>query len=343
MVKSNRLRRLTKGLFVGAAVLWTACGGERHDAITVTEPLHLPIDRLDRAVFALANDTGTTPALRLYAEHGEFFRTYVERILRAAPLEDPRLPMALARFTHDPDWSSAQRDIEGTLGDLHVQQAELDMAFSRLHVLFPDSLIPRLVAFNSGYNYCITPTDSVLGIGLEWFIGPDRPVVQALAPDNFPQYVKARMLPAMLVPSAVKGWLMTHYTTDLTGGDVLTNLVETGKVMALLEVLLPSTDAAQRLAFTPEQLAWCQAHEFDIWRDLVAHEALYSKKEEEINRLMGDGPFTNGLPRESPGHIGEWIGYRIVRSYLDAHPKLTFAQLFALDDPRAFLKTYKPR
>ncbi|HEX2617982.1 MAG TPA: hypothetical protein VHL57_10600 [Flavobacteriales bacterium] len=308
----------------------------------MTQPLHVPIERLDRAVFAAAADSSGRAFLGVQATYGTFYRMYVEDILHAAPVDDPRLPMALTRFALDPDWSSAQREVEKVLGDLAPQQQEFDDAFSRLHTLFPGRVVPRIVAFNSGYNFGIFPTDSVLGIGLEWFIGPDQRVVQLLSPEDFPKYVKDRMLPAMLVPSAVKGWLLTHYTRDIRGADLLMNLVETGKVMALLEVLLPGTDPAARFAFSQPQLKWCEDSEFNTWRELVSNELLYSKKEEDISRLMNDGPFTAGFPRESPGHIGEWIGYRMVRSYLDAHPEITFAQLFAMDDPRPILKSYKP-
>ncbi len=72
---------------------------------------------------------------------------------------------------------------------------------------------------------------------MEWFIGPDQPVIGCFAPDAFPQYVKERMRPEMLVPSALKGWLLVHYTHDIRGEDLLTNLVETGKVMVLLGCL----------------------------------------------------------------------------------------------------------
>jgi len=75
----------------------------------------------------------------------------------------------------------------------------------------------------------------------------------------------------------------------------------------------------------------------------VGKDQLFSRNMEDIGRLMNDGPFTNGMPRESPGHIGEWIGYRVVQAYLNDHPKTTFAQLFAMDDPRVILKSYKPR
>jgi hypothetical protein len=145
------------------------------------------------------------------------------------------------------------------------------------------------------------------------------------------------------VPSAVKGWLLVHYTRDIRAEDLLTNLVETGKVLFLLDALLPGTDPALKFAFSKEQLAWCEAHEYDIWKDLVAKDELYSKKLEDIGRWMNDGPFTNGLPRESPGHLGEWLGYRMVKAYMEDNPDLSIPQLLALDDPRVILKTYKPR
>jgi len=312
------------------------------EPVPLAEPLR--IERLDQDLFhSSATDTTGRFPLKLYAQYGEFFRIYVEQILQGAPVDDPRLSVVLSRFANDPDWSAAQRAADSVLGDLEPQRAQFEAAFSRLKALFPDSLTPRIVAFNSGYNYGIVPTDSVLAFGVEWFIGPQQPVIQYLAPENFPQYVKDRMRPDLLVPSAVKGWLMVHYTRDIGGADLLTNLVETGKVMALLAALLPDTDPALQLAFTPEQLAWCEANEFTIWKALLDEQQLYSKKDEDIARIMNDGPFTNGFPRESPGHIGEWIGLRMVQGYLRAHPDVTLPQLFAIKDPLPVLKSYKPR
>lgn len=327
-----------------AACFWTGCGDDGHTEVPIADvELHVGIGRLDSALFHTPPDSLQAMSTRAIAEFGSFHRTYVEDILQGTSLEDPRLPLMLKSFATDPDWALAQQAVDSVLGDLAPQRTQFEEAFKRLHVLFPDSLIPRIIAFNSGFNFGIVPTDSVLGLGLEWFIGPDHPVIGYLAPEAFPQYVKDRMRPEMLVPSAVKGWLLVHYTRDIRGEDLLTNLVETGKVMVLLDALLPDTDPALKFAFAKEQLPWCEANEYNIWKDIVAKDQLFSKKAEDIGRLMNDGPFTSGLPHESPGHIGEWIGYRMVKAYMADDPKLTFEQLFALDDPRAILKTYKPR
>ncbi|MCB9182938.1 MAG: hypothetical protein H6591_03395 [Flavobacteriales bacterium] len=327
---------------IGAALL-VSCGTGGNRAVEPEESVRITIDRLDQDLFHAAPDSMAAASLRAYARYGEFYRIYIEEILQGAPVDDPRLPMVLNAFVRDPDWSLAQQGVDSVLGDMEAQRALFEQAFGRLKALFPDSLIPRVVAFNSGYNYGIFPTDSVLGFGAEWFIGPDHPVIGYLAPEAFPNYVKARMRPEMLVPSVVKGWLLVHYTRDVQGEDLLFNLVETGKVMALLDALLPGVDANLKLAFGPEQLAWCEANEYLIWKELAGKDQIYSKKEEDIGRWMGDGPFTSGLPRESPGHLGEWVGMRMVKAYLKANPKLTFAQLFAMRDAREILKHYKPR
>lgn len=325
-------------------LLWTGCASEgRTDLNTEGIGLSVDIGRLDQALFHAPADSLPTMGRRAQAEYGDFYRIYVEDILQGVPMEDPRLPLMLERFATDPDWTLAQRAVDSVFGDMEPQRAQFEVALKRSAVLFPDSITPRIIAFNSGFNYGIFPTDSVLGIGLEWFIGPEHPVIGYLAPEAFPQYVKDRMRPEMLVPSALKGWLLVHYTRDIRGADLLTNLVETGKVMALLDVLLPDTDPALKFAFSREQLAWCEANEYNIWKDLVSKDQLFSKNADDIGRAMNDGPFTNGLPRESPGHLGEWIGYRMVKAYMADNPKITFEQLVALADARVVLKSYKPR
>jgi hypothetical protein len=336
--------RSTKAVLISLMALAMGCTGSDPDAIdTEAVDLELGIGRLDQDLFHTPPEEMQQASLKAYAEHGEFFQIYIEDILQGSPVDDPQLPLVLNAFVTDPDWASVQLAVDSVLGDLEPQRRDMEDAFKRLHVLFPDSLTPRVVAFNSGFNFGIFPTDSVLGFGVEWFIGKDHPVIGYLAPEAFPQYVKDRMMPDMLAPSAVKGWLLVHYTRDIAGSDLLTNLVETGKVLALLDALMPETDAHLKYAFSPEQLAWCIANEQLIWKDIVSKDQLFSKRSDDIARLMNDGPFTNGFPRESPGHIGEWIGHRMVQAYLNEHPGVTFTELFAMDDPKVILQSYKPR
>lgn len=345
-MKAKSKRGPGKAGFVAIAILLLAtagCGQKGGKRTVAPVPVNISIERLDQDLFRSASSTGGNFSMGLFAKYGEFYRIYVEDVLQAAPYNDPRLPLALIQFTHDPDWAAVQELADSVLGDLAPQQAGFNAAFGRLKAFFPDSLVPRIVAYNSGFNYGVLPTDSVLGFGVEWFVGQQSPVVKYLSPEIFPQYRKERMRPELLLPSVVKGWLLAHYTRDTRGEDLLNNLVSVGKTMALLDALLPDVPAPLKFGFTAEQLKWCQEQEFNIWREIVAKEMLYSTDAKVVGRFMDDGPFTPGLPRESPGNIGAWIGYRMVESYLKANPGVDFAELLAMHDPQAILKTYKPR
>ncbi len=338
------VRRFAKSVLFAWAVCLVACQGDGLPELPEgTDPVRITIGRLDQDLFHAPPDSMAAASRKAHATYGDFYRIYIEDILQGAPVDDPRLPLVLHRFVLDPDWSAAQEAADSVLGDLELQRALFEKAFTRLKALFPDSLTPRIVAFNSGYNYGLYPTDSVLGIGIEWFIGKDHPVIGYLAQESFPQYMKQRMEPAMLVPSAMKGWLLVHYTQPVDDAELLAHMVETGKAMALLDALLPEVEPHLKLAFSKDQLAWCEANEYEVWKALAGKDQLFSKKGEDIGRWMNDGPFTNGLPRESPGHLGEWIGLRMVQACMKANPELTFAQLFAINDPREILKHYKPR
>jgi hypothetical protein len=77
---------------------------------------------------------------------------------------------------------------------------------------------------------------------------------------------------------------------------------------------------------------------------MVDQEALYSTSTKEINRYCDEHPFTPGYPRESPGRLGNWIGWQIVKAYMAKHAELSMEDLFKLKDPQKFLSEsgYRP-
>jgi hypothetical protein len=332
-----------KPLPILLSVLLACCNGGGPTVDTRGVDLPVTIDRLDHELFH-----APPPAMRAACDaaqlhYGEFFDIYVEEILRLCAADDPKLPRYMNAFVHSEAGQTAQKAIDSVFADLEDERLLFKRALERLHVVFPNSVVPRLVAYNAGFAHRFYATDSVLGFGLEWFIGADHPIVAMLPPESFPQFVRARMEPHALIPTALKGWLLVNHTQPLGGKDLLANLVEAGRVAALLQALLPEVPAHLRLEMTPGQLAWCEANEAMIWKEVLTKEMLFSTRAPDIGRLMNDGPFTNGFPRESPGQLGHWIGLRMVEAYMKANPRATFADLFALEDTRLFLKHYRPR
>jgi uncharacterized protein YjaZ len=56
-----------------------------------------------------------------------------------------------------------------------------------------------------------------------------------------------------------------------------------------------------------------------------------------------DGPTTQGMPEQSPGNIGAFLGWEIVKAYMQKKPSVTVAQLMRTSNKNIFNEAdYKP-
>ncbi|MDG1045192.1 MAG: gliding motility lipoprotein GldB, partial [Bacteroidia bacterium] len=46
-------------------------------------------------------------------------------------------------------------------------------------------------------------------------------------------------------------------------------------------------------------------------------------------RYFNDGPFTAPFGNESSPRTGAWVGWQIVRNYMEIHPKISIHQLLS--------------
>ena len=84
--------------------------------------------------------------------------------------------------------------------------------------------------------------------------------------------------------------------------------------------------------YSSSQLAWCRTNEKLIWSFFIDNKLLFSFDPNLMNKYVNDGPTTNGFPKESPGNIGQFIGWQIVRSYMKNHPGVSLQKLMEEKD-----------
>ncbi len=318
------------------------CAEPRFDADITSVDYEARFIRLDREVFALDTDHPLPRYNALTEEHRSIFGDYVEDIMRVGSVENPMTASLLMRFTSAPEWRGLQEHVESVFPDLKPFEAELGRALKRYAVLFGKNELPELAAYNSGFNVGIYPSDDWLGVGLEWYAGSDHKYVKQLPPDLFPQYKRDKMQPEYLVPNALRGWVLYTFRDLADEENLLAEMVFAGKAAYITAALLELTDAQRVLNYTEAQKDWCRKNEYDIWKSLVERDLIFIDDPMEINKMMNDGPFTPGMPPESPGGVGKWVGYRMVKQYVDKNPDLSLPALMAEKDYRKILKAYKP-
>lgn len=323
------------------SLLFQACSSDDFDADISNINIDLKVKRLDQDFFVTdrpASDINQT----LQSEFGSFYREYLENIIRIGAPEDPMIAASIELFKEDPGIQQIQHEISKTYPDFTSEREALEKAFKYYAHYFPQDTIPLIITYNSGFNFGIYPNDSVLGIGLEWYLGSDNPVIQRLPPEMFPQYKRDKMKPEFLPINAVKGWLTVNNQHFLTGDKLLSHIIFHGKIMYALNAMFPDEDLEKLFNYQPEQLVWNRENEYQVWQFLVENQLIFSSDSKEIAKMINDGPFTPGMPVESPGGVGVWLGYRIVENFMDKNPKLSLAELLEISNDQRILKGYKP-
>ncbi len=303
----------------------------------------IPFWRLDQELFE--NNTSFESMLQWHnkslAAHPNFYSTYIRRIMQLGK-PDSYAAKGLFVFASGKDWKELQQNIDTRYKDITPYQSQLELAFAKLKVLFPNKITPEIIYFNSGFNVGVWPDSNLLGIGLEWYLGADNKIVKQLPNEIFPKYKRDNMLPEALVSDAVKGWMMYNFYEESNSKDVLTYILFQGKILYTLGAVLPEVADTLKMSYTKTQLDWAYANEKDIWKEMVKNELIFSTSQKNIYRLTNDGPFTNGFPQEGPPMLGVFMAWQIVADYMEKNPKTTLNDLFYRIPAKQILAAYKP-
>ncbi len=262
---------------------------------------------------------------------------YLPKILPA--LQDTNM---MAMFVKSPGIQMLYDTCLIVYGDVSDIENELNQAFRFYKYYFPERSIPEVISLISEYSIgTFTYEQEILGIGWDFYLGADYPFYN---PTFFPVYIKRTMDKKHLVAKSIEA-----IATDLVGeaeGDRLMDLMITnGKILYLMDQLLPHTPDSIKLGYTQLQVEWCNANELAMWSHFLSEDLLYSTRRKDIRKLVDHSPNSPGMPVEAPGRTANWVGWQIVKSYMKNHPETTMEELIALKDAQQLLDQarYKPR
>ena len=89
--------------------------------------------------------------------------------------------------------------------------------------------------------------------------------------------------------------------------------------MYLKDKFLPHLQDKIKIAYSDDEIKWVKNNERFIWQYFIEKQLLYKTDSELTERFIEPAPFSKfylQIDNESPGKIGVWIGWQIVRSFL---------------------------
>ena len=337
------------GLILISFITLSSCTEDKWtvDVSEITLPTDFSVRNFNREIQYLSENDSSS-LIQLRHNYKLFLTDYCEDILKIGSSQSIETVDKLKDFVAHPDTRETLLAIDSTSGDsefLRGVSLDLENGFKRLHVFMPDVIIPEVIWMNSGFNFAIYPRDEFVAVGLEWFLGPEHPILELLPPDRFPKYQQLRMHPDLMAADAMKGWMLVHFINlGYTGEKCIDDILYWGKVLWLLGKCMPEQFEHVLMDWTPEDLEWAKANETAIWLELQPANVLFETNRTVFHRWLTDGPFTKfgSIPQESPDRLGVWMGLRIVENYMEENPETSAEQLFSETDYIPFLKSYRP-
>ena len=298
--------------------------------------------RFDRALLNV-NEASVAQDIRiLYSEYPAFMPLWVEDILGIPPTDTAYLEQVLPQFLNDTRYGFQQTNaLEQTVfADVQDLETSLSRAFTRVAWLYPETEIPTLYLFVSGFNASIYFFDEFIGIGADMYLGSDYEYYNRVVYE----YQKLTMRKECIPVDVVSAYLFHTLPYTSTKSRLLDQMIYRGKVMYLTAQIFDDLPSYEVMGWTKEQWDWCVRNERDIWHLAMDKRDLFKTESLVLTSYLNDGPFTAEISQDSPGRLGIWIGWRIAESYMEHNESVTLQELMAEPDAQKILELsyYKP-
>jgi hypothetical protein len=348
---------IRKALFVllVPVLLLNACSNDAKGPDVSGIKVNLAVQRFEKDFFAVDTNNLLPSLQQLQAKYPGFYNDFMGEILGLPPVSDTSTQVlnAIKRFISD--YRPLKDSADKTFGDISKITAEITKGLQHVRYYFPQYKTPeKLITFIGPMDaYAIAPlgiysdiiTTDGLATGLQLHFGSQfsfyhSPMGQAL----YPAYITRRFAPEYIPVNCIKNVLDDIYPEKINGKTLVEQMIEKGKRLYVLDKLMPSTADTLKIGYTKKQLDLCYRNEGGIWNFFLTNNLLLSKDPSIQNSYMADAPGTQGFDASAPGYIGLFVGWQIVKKYVEKNKELTPLQLLQTDSRKIFDEAkYKPK
>ena len=233
-------------------------------------------------------------------------------------------------------------EVGNAFPDFTDEKQDLEALFQHIKYYFPQFKVPIVITLTSevDYNSRVILADTLLLIGLDNYLGSKHRFYI-----DIQSYIAAGLDKKFMV-SDVADNFARKVVPRLRDRTFLSEIIYYGKILYLKDKLMPLDSDAIKMGYSQEQIDWAIAQEEPIWRNFIEQEHLYSTDSELQLRFIENAPFSKfglDLDNESPGRLGQYMGWQIVRAFMTKN-EITVQQLLNLPAEEIFKKSsFKPR
>lgn len=308
--------------------------------------VNVTIERFDRAFFSIDTSDIQAGLRKLQQQFPAFYPDFMEQLLGVSGSDTSRNTLEVTGFFLR-NYRVIYDSLQVRYKDTGWLKKELEQGYRFVKYYFPRYKPGRAILFVGPLDAPgVANTTAGLAIGLQQFGGKDFFAYQsAEIQEMFPAYITRRFSPEYLTANCMKAVVEDMFPDQSGGKSLVDQMIEKGKLWYLLDKFMPLTPDSVKTGYTQHQLDWCKEYEGQIWSYIIKNEDLHSLTPLVIQTYIGEAPFTQGLSQEdSPGNIGQWVGWQIIKKFVAKNPGLTPEEVMKTDSKKILEEAkYKPK
>ena len=307
--------------------------------------INIITQRYEKDLFSADTNHLNSELNLLLQKHPTFGVAFNSTILNADPTwSEDTLAMYVQEFIRS--YRTVYDTAEKIYADFSPYEKEITKALQLLKYYFPAYKAPNKIITYIGPidGYGDILTEDAFIIGLHHHLGGEASFYKSMwLHETYPAYIIRRFEPAFIGINCMRNVVNDLIPSSREEASLITQIIEEGKRLYILEKLLPDVEKYNLIAYSAKQLSDCYSHEAQIWDLFIQNKLLQTIDKNVIKNYIGEGPKTQELGDESPGNIGAFVGWQIVKKFMKNSNKLTFKELIQID-AESIMQTakYKP-
>ena len=287
-------------------------------------PLEIKVERFDKIFFE-------TPVQDLAKTKKQFPSFYPPQVADSVWIEKMNNPL----------WRELYSEVQKKYSNFQPEKLEIEDLFRHIKFYFPKTKTPKIVTliYEMDASTKAIYADSLVLISLEMYLGKNHKFY------DYPAYQKQNFEQNQILPDIVSAFAQTKIkpSNDKT---LLSQMIAAGKELYLKDLLIPNYSDASKIGYTTEQIQFCNENESFMWQYFIQEKMLYATDSKLSSRFINPAPFSKfylEIDNDTPGRIGTWVGWQIVRSFMKNNDA-NLNQMLLMNADEIFNKSkYKPK
>lgn len=337
-MESSKIKHLLFTVLLIAIIVFTSCKNKSNNNLAIEIPkdeaVEIKIHRYEKVLMNIDANNIRNELKKFKSEYALFLD---------GNLDDTLKVLQLYNYISDPTLHEIYDDIILKYPDIKYLEKDLSEAFTYFKHYFPLKPTPKIYSYISFLDYenRVLYLDTVMAIALDMYLGADYKMYPSV---KIPRYISNRLDSNYITTDCMKSIAISMIDFSPENKTLLDNMIYLGKILYFSDAMLPKLNEEIKIGYSKTQLDWCKSNESNIWAFFLKNNLLYNSDYYKIRPFITEAPTTKGFKDASP-RFGEWMGWQIVKSYMNENKKATIEDLFKENDSQKILQIskYKPQ